>query len=186
MATGSILLGVALLLLVALYVGRPFLLNHNARRESLGQREALELQKEALLEQIRLLDFEYETGKMPQEEHGQQRTRLLYEAAAVLKALDNLAPAGPTNGAPAAVDADIEKAIAALRRPVADPGNQPLGAAAANEAGAQIEAAIQQRRADSGDGPGSAARPAGQFCAQCGKPRDPADKFCAFCGNRFV
>lgn len=181
---GSILLGLALLLLIALYVGRPFLQDRLRDDGEMSDGEALLAQKEALLEQIRLLDFEHETGKMPDEEHGRQRAHLVQQAATILKQLDALAPAQRTNGAPNHIEQEIEAAIAGLR-------NAPDGPPAQD----QIEAAVQDlRRAapanEASAAPAQAAnggeRPAGRFCAQCGNPRDAGDKFCAYCGFHFA
>ena len=115
MDIGSILLGIALLVIVAVYVGRPFLRARGTQRETMTEREGLAAQKAALLEQIRTLDFEHETGKMPDAEHRQQRTRLLNEAATIMKQLDDLAPVPARNGSPARIEADVEAAIAAIR-----------------------------------------------------------------------
>jgi hypothetical protein len=202
MSIGSILLSGALLLIVALYVGRPFLRDQFRRRESMDERQSLTLQKEALLEQIRILDFELETGKMPEEEHARQRAQLLHEAADVLKALDRLGAAEQVNGSGAradfTVDREIEAAIAAARRaPAADHVSEPGPDIRSDQ---QIEAAVQQlRRPEPGSGASTApvamhstpkptgpASAAGRFCSQCGNPRDAGDKFCAYCGFQFV
>jgi len=190
MAIGSYLLGFALLLIVALYVGRPFLQGYTAGSETMSEREALQAQKEGLLEQIRVLDFEYETGKIPDEEHAEQRAILLQEAAATLRALDNLTPGGAKNGAVTPADRDIEAAIAAMRH--TPPRAAPQGATAGD---AEIEAAVQQMRSQSpagaagpvsGEAPNGAPKPSGRFCAQCGNPRESDDKFCAYCGTQFA
>lgn len=189
MGIGSFLLGFALLLIVALYVGRPFLQGYTAGSETLSEREALQVQKEGLLEQIRLLDFEHETGKIPDEEHSEQRAALLHEAAAVLKALDNLAVRGVKE--PASPPAqDIEAAIAAVRQ---NPHSVRTPAAGDIE----IEAAVQQMRRPRSDvnrqstpvaASNGTSAPAvnGRFCANCGKPREAADRFCAYCGSQFT
>lgn len=199
MGPGSILLGVALVLVVALYVGRPFLRGHGEQREALSAQEALLAHKEALLEQIRTLDFELETGKMPEEEYQRQRAPLLQEAASVLKELDALAAEQPGNGATGHaardVEAGIEAAIAAAR------GTGRAETPPARDSEIEIEAAVRQlRRTASNNGaaeksqPQEAARPqeavsrkpGGRFCPQCGNPREAGDKFCAYCGARFA
>ena len=115
MDLGSILLGVALLIVVLIYVGRPFVQGHVSRRETMTEREGLEAQKAALLEQIRILDFEHETGKVPDDEHGKQRARLMQQATAILKELDDLAPALASNGSAARIESEIEAAVAGIR-----------------------------------------------------------------------
>jgi ribosomal protein L32 len=159
------------------------------------EREALQAQKDALVEQIRILDFEHETAKMPDDEYERQRTQLLREAAFILKRLDALVPASveATNGSAARADREIEAAIAALRDPSLDV------ASLASASDAQIEAAVQRMRAEKPEGGASrrhstngdaqpAAKPqvAARFCPQCGNRRDPHDKFCAYCGFHFA
>ncbi len=180
---GSILLGLALLFLIALYVSRPFLQGRRRADADISDREALLAQKDALLERIRLLDFEHETGKMPDGEHRRQRAQLVQEAAAVLKQLDALEPAQATNGAPGRIEQEIEAAIASVRKGP-DSANAPE----------QIEAAVQNLRrptpSTEAAAPAQAAnggeQGAGRFCSQCGNPRDAGDKFCAYCGFRFA
>jgi len=90
MTIGSILLGLALLIVVALYLSRPFLLAKPQTASSPGQRLQLEQRKEALLSEIRALDFDRETGNIPDEVYEQQRAQLMYEASAVMKTLDEM------------------------------------------------------------------------------------------------
>lgn len=190
MGPGSLLMGIGLMLVVALFVGRPFLKGQLARREALTTRDALLAHKESLLEQIRALDFEHETEKMPGDEYQRQRALLLKEAAATLRELDDLAAGQQDNGATGHiardVDAAIEAAIAATRQApeTRAPQTKEEGGSAA-----QIEAAVQHLRSAGPAADGAqAARPqsAGRFCSQCGNPRDAGDKFCAHCGFRFA
>lgn len=160
MTTGSILLGAALFILTALYVARPFLQAPaaNARRSS--QLNQLN-HKETILEQIRQLEFDHETGKVPDDVYASQRQALVTEAAQVLQALDRSYQEDE-------VDSAIEDAIAARR--VADapvvsvkPAPRPVAAPVASSGQAR-----------------------GKFCPQCGQPSEPADNFCAFCGHQLA
>jgi len=115
MTTGSILLGVALLILIALFLARPFLerpVGDERRRSSSYQ--ALAARKEALLEQIRELDFDQETGKIPNELYPLQRAQLVSQAAALLQQLDEVATTAQLHLA-ADADEQIEAAVARLR-----------------------------------------------------------------------
>jgi hypothetical protein len=191
------------MLVVVLFVGRPFLRGNGEQQEALSAREALQAQKEALLDQIRTLDFELETGKMPEEEYQRQRAPLLQEAASVLKELDDLAAEQQGNGATGRlardVDADIEAAIAAARGTRIETDREGARVAPDNEM--EIEAAVRQlRRTASGNGVAAKPRPqeatrsqeaashktGGRFCSQCGNPREAGDKFCAYCGAHFA
>jgi hypothetical protein len=83
MAIGSILLGVALLVLLALFIARPFF-SPPEKEVALTEQQLLLNEKEALLDQIQLLDFDHDTGKLPTELHAFQRERLVEQATAVL------------------------------------------------------------------------------------------------------
>lgn len=127
------------------------------------KRQALLVHKEALLEEIRTLDFDLETGKIPAEAHAAQRAELVAETAEALKQLDALPQ--ETAPAPSATLAEIEAAIAQRR----------AAAAARPVNGAQEQ-------------PATAVAPNGQskFCSQCGQPVKPGDKFCAACGHQLI
>lgn len=207
-STGSLLLGIALLFIVGLVIVRPFL--SPSDREAtfahasapVTMRQALEAQKDALLAQIRDLDFDHETGKVPDDKYRQRRAQLAAEAADIFRQLDEMAPAANGAGrvAPEASDdiigdEEIEAAVARLRKGPSAAGQPADAEAAETSAEAEIEAAIARlRNRPDGDGAQSKAEPtpaasqaaekASRFCPQCGEPHDPNDKFCAFCGHR--
>ena len=108
MTTGSILLATALLFLVGVYVFRPILAPTHQPLPT-TQRDTLLIQKEALLNEIKALDFDFETGQMPEESYQRERYKLIQQAADTLRQLDQL-PAETDS-----VDEQIEAAIAALR-----------------------------------------------------------------------
>ncbi|MDT8305178.1 MAG: zinc ribbon domain-containing protein [Anaerolineae bacterium] len=169
-STGTLLVALALLIVVGLFILRPLLSSQPGRRErAVNQREALEAEKEAILEQIRNLDFDYETGTILETEHRQLRQELVSAAAAILQELDTLAPAAPA--AAAAVD-EIEAAVAQRR---------------SQRASADIETAVAARRARTpavaAAGNGSAEAQLA-FCPQCGQATERGDRFCAYCGHQ--
>lgn len=139
-------------------MSRPFMVAPERERRRRKGRSAMLLDKNVLLEQIRALDFEYETGKLPTEIYEAQREMLVQETAVILKKLD---AAPVSNGNSANLDAKIEAAISQIR------GQHPTAVAAA-PAKVAVEA-------------GSAG-----FCPQCGNPADVDDKFCSTCGNKLV
>lgn len=161
MDLGSILLGAALLLIVAFLVARPWLDPAAAREAEPDLAAPLLLERERLLAALRDLDFDHATGKLPEAEYAAQRAQLVAEGAQVLRQLDALAPAAAPASAPA-VDDEIEAAIARLRQP----------AAPSRPADADIEAAVARRRQPA----------AARFCGQCGQPLRPGDRFCGACG----
>jgi len=166
MAIGSILVGVALLILVGLFIARPFLRAQEGEAVLTEQQLLLE-EKEALLDQIQALDFDHETGKIPTDVHELQRARLVEQATAVLQEIDAaggepLSTLASDDEAAVDVDIEIEAAIARMRR---------------------------QRDQEAAPPPASAAPAANghaRFCPQCGTPTDPDDRFCANCGHNLT
>ncbi len=184
MTAGSVFLGIALLIAVVTYLTYPFWGGQEQERRSSrrSRRDLLTEQKEAILAQIRALDFDFETGKLPAEAHEAQRAQLLAEATAVLQELDALTGAsGPPR------DGALEAAIARAR------GTQPASKETLDKS---IEAAIARARKEepvsTSSTPSAAAVPAGtpastnghrtRFCPQCGSSVQAHDKFCTSCG----
>lgn len=153
MTAGSILLAVALLLLVGLFILRPLLSPTGHRFSRISRRDALAMQKEALLATIRGLELEYETGKLPEQEFLQDRQRLMLQAADVLRELEQLETHGDD------LDGRIEAAIASLRARVVTPAPAVAGVAPASVAASP------------------------RFCPQCGQAARDGDKFCRQCGT---
>ncbi|MCA9897684.1 MAG: zinc-ribbon domain-containing protein [Anaerolineales bacterium] len=164
MATGSILLGMALLVLTGLFIARPFMRPRNEEGD-LTEYQLLQEEKEHLLDQIQALDFDLDTGKIPAEVHQLQRARLMEDATAVLKSIDRAGGDGEDTAiVPDAVDMDIEieAAIARIRQ--------------------------QRRHKKSAPAPTVSVATNGhaRFCSQCGTPTDPDDRFCANCGHKLT
>jgi hypothetical protein len=191
MTTGSILFGVALLFGVLLFVAWPYFTDPRPQPSTLpSPRQQLLLHKDVLLEQLRQMDFDQETGKIDPEVYALARPRLIEEAALILKQLDDLADPH--------TDSAIESAIAQIRTSQTAPlptGAQGNGTGLPTDDA--IEAAIARKRSSS---PSVAlATPSGgralatqvgtatgedRFCSQCGKPLAPEDQFCAYCGRK--
>lgn len=189
---GSLLLGVALVLIVGLFLTRPFFRPLDEEFETDEQIESLLAQKEALLQDVRSLDNDMEAGKVAPELYAHDRPMLMKRAALVLQQLDRLgyveAPVATTEAAAAvqassamSVDDQIEAAVRKLRTPA--------------EVDADIEAAIQQMRQQGTTAPATvqpaparvAAQPATtRYCPQCGRPVDAEDRFCAACGQNLT
>ncbi len=157
---GAILLGIALLVLVLLVVGRPFLLRRTQEAQP-TTREALQAQKEAYLQQIVDLDFDHETGKVPDAAYQQERQQLLIQAALILRQLDTL-----SNG-----HKRVEEGVATVA--TADPE-------------AQIEQAILALRQQRSTSTRPSLPPNGgsqAYCPNCGRAVKAADNFCRSCGH---
>lgn len=108
MTTGSILIGIALLLIVGLFVARPFLVPP-APPNIISQKELFEAEKEALLARIRALDFDAETGKQAQEEWQGEREFLMQKATEILQQLEEVED---TDGA---IEAAVAKILAEVK-----------------------------------------------------------------------
>lgn len=168
MDLGSILLGLALLLVTGFIVARPLLQGaHERARAARGEADALLFRRERLLIQLRDLDFDHATGKIADDDYAAQRGVLVAEGVEVLKALDALGlNAAPSNGAAHAPEDEIEAAIAQARgRPAAPP----------EEA---MEAAVRAARRTAPAAPAAAAL----ACGNCGAGVQPDDRFCPRCG----
>lgn len=173
MATGSILLGAALIIVVGLFLARPFLLSNAQYGRQKSRRQQLLAQKEAVLAQIQILEFDYETGTIPEQDFTQQRQQMVAEAAEILKRLDELAET-PTAASGDKITGEIEAAVSRLRRPAPAPAKAkakvkaiPAPALATTQPSAPVNGRIK-------------------FCSQCGKPVEKGDNFCAYCGHQIV
>lgn len=163
MDLGSILLLFGILLLVILYIVRPFLLH----RATLVTKEEHTLsfllaEKERLLDAIQELDFDHTLGKIPEADYPLQRAALVAEAAAVVQQLEALGAQQSSSKEPAR----SPSAATQIRRP-------PSPDASPDD---EIEALIASRRRER-------AEKAVGFCPQCGKPFQQSDRFCSKCGT---
>ena len=123
-----------------------------------GVKQQLLAQKEAVLEEIRALDFDYDTGKIPQEVYEPQRTHLMGVATEILKSLDELGTEAPQDDVAAQIEAAINRV-----RVQRHTGQDMLVSKAAVPTNGSV-----------------------QFCTQCGAKVDANDKFCAACGSKLA
>jgi hypothetical protein len=187
MDIGSIFLILALLVLVALFIGRPLYEKgtvHVARPEEIRatavehDRSALLAERDRILGALQELDFDYTLGKIPEEDYPEQRQSLVISGADVLRRLDAWQPQ------PAAQEAEarLEAAIAARRsdsarlQPVSGNGGRK-SAVAINGVDDDIEKLLADRRRDRRE-------KASGFCPQCGGPMQKSDRFCHKCGAK--
>ncbi|MBE2220793.1 MAG: zinc ribbon domain-containing protein [Anaerolineae bacterium] len=166
MSIGSILLGLSLLILVVLILAQPFWAQSEREPRPRSRKQQLLMQKEAVLEEIRALDFEYDTGKIPEEAYQAQRTELMAVATATLKALDELGTEAPADD----VAAQIEAAINRVRSQKQSPA-QAVTAVSTTATVAKTAVPVNG---------------ASKFCTECGAKVDASDKFCAACGNKIA
>jgi NADH pyrophosphatase NudC (nudix superfamily) len=167
---GSILMGIALLVIVLFYLGRPFIFPEDEDvRHDREEIDALLVRKATLLRQIRELDDDMEAAKVAPELYNHNRPQLVRQAALVMQQLDAHGyvdtPAAPV---PVDVDDQIEASVRKLRTP--------------QEVDVAIEAAVKQARQKEV----VPANGAVQFCPQCGRRVEPDERFCAGCGHKLT
>lgn len=170
---GSILLGVALVVLVLLYLARPFVVAEDeVTRVEREEVDGLLLRRDALLRQIRELDDDMEAAKVAPELYQRRRPQLVKQAALLMQQLDAHDYREPA-AAPLAADADaqMEAAIRRLRTP--------------EQLDADIEAAVRAARR-SPEPAVVAIEPAAGFCPRCGRRVDADDSFCPKCGYNLL
>lgn len=179
MDLGSIFLILALALLVAWYVSRPFFTVQNGRvhvdtssREH--QRSALLAERDRLLHAIQELDFDNALGKIPEEDYPQQRAYMLSRAAEVLRALDALDHREPGEQD---FEAQVEAALTARRASPSTEDALPRADEVDVSQNDELEELLARRRRER---QGKAAG----FCPRCGKPIQKTDRFCPKCGAR--
>src|SRR5574341_249333 len=202
MDIGSLLLGLALLLVVAFIVARPILERQSMPEKETSPADRLAAERETVLAAMRDLDFDHATGKISDEDYTPQRARLVAQGVAVLKQLDALSPAMPERALSA--EEAIERAVAARRRSdrarVAPRAAQSADDLIEVEVAARRKSAPVQRPAPASDAVtcphcGALTRPCDRFRPErgqvlalpsppCARPIQPDDRFCAACGAK--
>jgi hypothetical protein len=153
MDTGTILVGVALLVGTVVYVARPLFLRPSERspeRSTDAHSHAqLTKRRDALYALIRELDADHQTGKINDEDYQALRERYVAEGVNILKQLDALS----SGDSRAALEARIEAQVLALReaRSTATGADQEPATRFCTQCGHPVD-------------------PEDRFCAQCGAP----------------
>ena len=169
MELGSILLLLAILILTALFVARPFLENRRMLAVSAEEQElsSLMAERDRLITTLQELDFDQTLGKIPADDYPAMRAELMQQAASVLRKLDAFQAA---QSAPTDAESRIEAVIAARRADAAAHSASPN-----LETDDMLEERIASRKAARKE------KSAG-FCSKCGKPVLRSDRFCPHCG----
>jgi rubrerythrin len=174
MDIGSLFLILGLLILVGLFVARPFF-ERTARVVSQEEQalSALMAERDRVLNALQELDFDYALQKIPEAEYPAQRAILLQKGVEILRQIDAFQP----QAAATDVEARIEAAIAARRADAArQPASRPATAAAVLDApDDELERLLANRRRQRSE-------KAAGFCPQCGGPVQKSDRFCPRCG----
>ncbi len=184
MDIGSIFLILALLILVALFISRPFFERPVVEENAMSVQEehdysSLLAERDRILNALQELDFDHVLGKIPDEDYPAQRAFLLQKGTAVLKQLDEIQTPGIIESGDD-LDTRIEAAIAQRRADAArmdgSPGSQAIAVAAPPvDPEDDIEVMLANRRRQQKE-------KLGGFCPQCGDPVRKSDQFCPKCG----
>lgn len=183
MDMAAVFFTLAVITLVGIYVGQPFI-QRRGRRASQEDHQfsALMAEYDRAVNTLQELDFDHSLGKIPAEDYPKQRAELLTRGADLLRRLDLLTPSPSVPRAP----------TGALRAGARDQGN---------DAESRMEAAVASRRADAAlnrvpatlndddlESMIASRRKAHKeksagFCPKCGKPIMVSDRFCPSCGK---
>ena len=179
---GVFLLIFSLLILVAVFVSRPFFLTQ-AKPDGSEQkddrnraRSELLAEYERTINALQELDFDQALGKIPSGDYPEQRAFLLANGAELLKRLDGLQPEKKPS---ADLEARLEEAVAARRADQAvESRSRSTGFSPDAPTGSQdpLEEMIASRRQNRQE-------KSGGFCPRCGKPVLRSDRFCPRCGT---
>jgi len=176
MDIGAIFFILAVVTLVGMYVGQPFI-QRRGRRATQEDHEYSTLMAEydRAVTTLQELDFDNALGKVPAEDYPHQRTELLAKGAELLRKLDELAPVSSSNGKKARsngkdAESRIEAAVASRR---ADASAQKAVTELDDEGLESLIAAHRKTHKVKSAG----------FCPKCGKPILVSDRFCPSCGK---
>jgi predicted protein tyrosine phosphatase len=170
MDLGSIFLILALLVLVGLYIGRPFF-DHKGINVSREEREhsSLLAERDRILAALQELDFDNSMGKIPEEDYPIQRAMLLKKGADILRLMEAQHDQKEANKEQAILKAVVTSGDGVIPVPVAAGTN-------GNELpDDDLEVLIASRRR-------ARLEKTGGFCPQCGGPLQRSDMFCPKCG----
>ena len=174
MDIGSIFLLLGILVVVMLFIFQPFI---DERKHKVLITQALpSLEKEMhvssmlaerdrILRALQELDFDFNLGKIPEEDFPTQRQFLLQKGAEIIKKLDEI------SGDEQSTD-QLQRIEATLggNKPAIRIDNEKI------EKDVDVESMIAARKRS------KESKPDG-FCPKCGKPVSKIDKFCSKCGN---
>ena len=170
MEIGSIFLLLAVLVLAALFIARPFFEGRRMTAVSAEEqtRSALMADRDRLILTLQELEFDHVLNKIPDEDYPTMRADLMQKAADVLRKLDVL----QAKSASADAESRLEAVIAARRADSA----QKVSPAINQDTDDSLEALIAARKA-------TRKEKSGGFCSKCGKAVLSTDLFCPNCGQ---
>jgi len=177
MALGSLFLVLALAVLVALFIVMPLwetagsdeLVPRQEVQEHDHQKSALLAERDRLLNALLELDADNDLGKIPPGEYAPLREKLVREAAAVLRGLDELNLSQDRKMDPSALenvlieDEELEELVRNRKK--------------------QLDAGLQ-RKPDEAPHLSPAVTAYQAYCTYCGNALMSGDKYCPACGKK--
>lgn len=172
MDIGAIFFILAVLTLVGMYLGQPFIQPRGRRATKEDHTQSTRLAEyDRVVSALQELEFDNLLAKVPAEDYPRQRAALLNKGVALLRELDEASSAnGKNEPAGADVQKRVEQAVA-IRR--SDASNRKLAVELSEE---ELEAQIAGRRK-------LRKEKSSGFCPKCGKPILNSDRFCPACGK---
>jgi rubrerythrin len=169
MDIGAIFFTLAVITLVGMYVGQPYI-QHRGRRATQEDHEYSSLMAEydRAVNTLQELDFDNALGKVPAEDYPRQRAELLAKGADLLRKLDAMQPQEKKTSRDA--ESRLEAAVASRR---ADASAEKSVTTLDDDDLESMIAARRKTRKEKSAG----------FCPKCGKPVQVSDRFCPSCGK---
>jgi len=197
MGPGAFFLVLALLILVGLFVSRPFLESQADFTSEIStaleasERHALLAERDSILNALKELDFDHALGKIPREDYPHQRASLMQRGAVILRKLDEIHSTDFDEGVEDRSEAAIAERHANQKRSQDIGEDQALLESTMKSAPVRgVSASIadpddnlevmlaKRRRAHQEKAAG--------FCPKCGGPTKKSDRFCPKCGAKLV
>ena len=176
MDIAAVFFTLAVVTLVGMYVGQPYI-QRRGRRATQEDHEYSTLMAEydRAVNTLQELDFDNALGKVPVEDYPRQRAELLATGADLLRKLDALTPVpSPTGrggrGEGRDAESRLEAAVASRRADAS--ASKPAAVLDDDDLESMIAA---RRKSRNGKSAG--------FCPKCGKPILVSDRFCPSCGK---
>lgn len=163
MEISALFLLLIVLVIVGLFVARPFVGKRKRTSDKGHELSSLLAEQERILTALQELDFDNLLGKIPAEEYPVQRQALLAKGATIMRRLDELQ--GTKSGLP---EARLEASVSSRRS-----ATKVKPTVLSEE---DLEEMIAKRRS-------SHKEKTGGFCPRCGKPVLLSDRFCPTCGK---
>ena len=167
MDIGAIFFTLAVITLVGMYVGQPFI-QRRGRRATQEDHEYSSLMAEydRAVNTLQELDFDNSLGKVPADDYPRQRAELLAKGAELLRKLDDLRPQESSS------DAESRMEAAAASRRADSSAEKSVTVLDDDDLESMISARRKTRKEKSAG-----------FCPKCGKPVQVSDRFCPSCGK---